>query len=131
MFVRTHLFRTGAGGPWLDSEARPRELLLAALGACTVAAVTQHARRREWELGEVTIEMSHVDDEGVMRIGRLLQVDAPLDAEQREELARLCDDTPVTRVVATAARISTLIQAPELVTDGRRSGDRGGPREHP
>ncbi|AKF09864.1 OsmC family protein [Sandaracinus amylolyticus] len=107
-FVRTHLF---GDEPWTDGEARPRELLLAALGACTRRAIEALARRRAWELGDVAIEISHVERDGRTGIGRLVHVDATLDDAQRAELERACEDTPVTRVLSEGATITTQVLA--------------------
>ncbi|UJR86699.1 OsmC family protein [Sandaracinus amylolyticus] len=111
-FVRTHLFRDET---WSEGEARPRELLLAALGACTGRAIEALARRRAWDLGDVAIEISHVERDGRTGIGRLVHVDAALDDAQRAELERACEDTPVTRVLSRGARITTRVLTTETV----------------
>ena len=115
--VRTHIFGPREHGGADRMEAWSREVLLEALGRCTADAITHHASQRGWELGEITVEMSQVADGDVMRIGRLVQVGTSLDDAQREELARVCDGTPLTRVVSEAARISTLVLGAPLVPE--------------
>lgn len=91
----------------LGSAAHER-LPLGALGSCTLAAISEHADARGWDLGYVTVETTWVDD-CVPHIARLIEVGEALDDGQHAELMRVCGDTPVTRAVTPAAEISTLI----------------------
>jgi uncharacterized OsmC-like protein len=95
------------------SRAHER-LLLGALGSCTLAAISEHAGARGWDLGYVTVETACVGDRGVPHVARLIEVGEALDDDQHAELMRVCSDTPVTRAVTPAAEISTLI-----LDDGR------------
>lgn len=118
LFMRSHVFQDR---PFDDraSHVGARELLLAAIAACTQAALLRHAHARGWDVGDVNIDMAHVDDGGVGRIGRRIELEIPLDDHQRAELERVIDETPVTRVVAQRAPIST-----EMITPSREELDR-------
>lgn len=110
LYVRSHVFHPAARSDE-GSDVAARDLLLAALGACTESALRRHAHARGWSLGEVSVDVAHVEGEGLGRIGRLVEVEGPLDDVQRDELERVCADTPVTRILADRATITTLLVA--------------------
>lgn len=96
-----------------SEEGRVRRLLTA-LGACTLDTISAHARRRNWELGPVAVEMSHDDDGGRVRVARLVRLGASLDGEQHEQLIQVCDSTPVTLAIADAAWVTTEIVSTDV-----------------
>ena len=91
----------------------PYELLLAALGSCIVMTLQLYARRKEWPLDEIDVELSHnrvhasdcddcEQDEGfVERIGVQLRVEGNLDEKQRERLAYIATRCPVHKTLAS------------------------------
>ena len=95
----------------------PYELLLSALGTCTAMTVLMYARRKEWMLDNIEVELSfdriHAEDcadceqEGglVESIGVKLRFEGPLDQAQIDRLAYIASRCPVRKTLAGGPRI--------------------------
>jgi putative redox protein len=98
------------------------ELLLWALGACTAMTVLMYARRKEWDVADISVHLTHdrvymddmagagADGEVVGRvevIQREISVRGKLTDEQRDRLLEIADRCPVHR---------TLLSGPKTVT---------------
>ena len=111
---------TDEGGD--NQGPQPFELLLASLGGCTAMTILLYARRHQWPLDAVDVELSH---ERLPRTQETLAPnqagDAPNDlihiyvvlkgaltAEQKERLAQIADHCPVHR---------TLVHPPKIVME--------------
>jgi len=106
-----------AGGT--DTGLSPYELLLAALGACTSMTVGMYARRKQWPLEEVTVNLRHfktyvadcVDCEKgtsmLNRIERDIHFAGNLTGEQRARLLEIANRCPVHRTLTSKIEIET------------------------
>ncbi len=108
-----------AGGK--DLGLGPYELLLAALGACTSMTIALYARRKGWQLTDVTVRLRHsrihANDcaecetkQGMLdRIERDIAVAGELTGEQRGKLLEIANKCPVHRTLTSEINIRTTL----------------------
>ena len=108
---------TSHGGS--DTGPSPYEYLLAGLGACTAMTLRMYANRKGWPLERVAVRLHHAkihaedcaacetQTRRVDRIDRELEIDGPLDADQRKRLLEIADRCPVHRTLTSENVIVT------------------------
>jgi putative redox protein len=87
-----------------DLGPDPIELLLSAMGACTVITLRMYADRKQWRLDGVSVDLTHerLPDEGATRQDQInvdLRFEGDLDADQRARLIEIAGRCPVHRIV--------------------------------
>ncbi len=105
----------------LDAGPGPYELLLMALGSCTAMTLRLYAERKGWPLQRVRVRLrhgkAHAEDcvacesgtAMIDRIDRRLELDGPLDDEQRRRLLQIADMCPVHRTLTSRIEIRTAL----------------------
>ena len=100
-----------------DSGLAPYDFLLAGLGACTSMTMRLYADRKSLPLQRTTVTLRHnkihAEDcaecetkAGMLdQIERVIAMEGPLDAEQRQKLMEIADKCPVHRTLTSEVRI--------------------------
>lgn len=108
-----------------DDGPTPYDYLMGALGACTSMTVRMYADRKDWPLESVTTRLRHrkvhAEDcaECETQRGRIdfvereVELEGPLDEEQRHKLLDIADKCPVHRTLESEVRIETRLVGPD------------------
>ena len=111
-----------------DTAPAPHELLAATLASCVSTMIVLYARRRDWDLGDVRVDVEYDANTTPRQVEVSVHLPAGLTAEQTERLRRVADTCPVRRALAAgftfAERLEHDLPAPELpitVTHAGRS----------
>lgn len=104
-----------------DRGMSPYGFVASGLGACTSMTIRMYARRKQWPLTGITVDVCHdkvhaqdadlANDGKVDLFRRKIRLEGALDPEQRAKLLEIADKCPVHRTLEGSARITT-----ELIT---------------
>ena len=96
-------------GGGTDIGPAPYDLLLAALGECTVMTVRWYAQREGWKLEKVEARLTHVKDGKTDRFVKEITLHGDgLTEAQREKLVEIAAKCPVQRTLEGTPVIETL-----------------------
>ena len=105
-----------------DTGPSPYELLLAALGECTVMTLRMYARQKQWPLENTHITLKHrkrhaadcaeceTREGKVDEIERRITLVGALDEAQRARLLEMADRCPVHRTLHSEVRVVTVLE---------------------
>jgi len=82
-----------------DTAPTPHELLAAALASCVSTMIMLYARRRDWDLGEVRVEVRYDADSTPRGVDVTVHLPAGLTPGQIERLERVAATCPVRRAL--------------------------------
>jgi putative redox protein len=77
----------------------PHELFPAALAACVAMTLTIYARTKEWDLGQVTVDVDYDHESTPRRFDIDVHFTAELNKEQRARLSKVAAACPVRRSI--------------------------------
>ena len=97
------------------SAPAPHELLPAALASCVSTTLVMYARRKDWEIGEVRVDVSYDHRATPRRADVRISLAADLSTEQLEVLEKVAAACPVRRSIETEFEFDEQIVA--AVTD--------------
>ncbi|MEX0328559.1 MAG: alpha/beta fold hydrolase [Ruegeria sp.] len=100
-----------------DQGMSPYGFVSSGLGACTSMTIRMYARRKQWPLTAVSVDVCHdkvhAQDAGLAGEGKVdkfrrkIRLDGPLSQEQRSKLLEIADKCPVHRTLEGSAHITT------------------------
>ena len=96
-----------------DSGATPVEYLLTAIGGCVSMTLRMYAERKEWDLGEITVNMTQEiveTDNGFERqLIEEISFEKEVTPEQRKRLLVIAGKCPVAKMVKGETKITSSI----------------------
>ena len=108
-----------------DTGPSPYDMLAAALGACTTMTLRMYADRKKWDLGTLSVEVSHAKVHGkdcaecdeeqasrsrIDRFERRIHVDGTVDPSEHEKLLEIADKCPVHRTMEHGSVVTTVLR---------------------
>ncbi len=95
-----------------DSAPNPHELLLGSLGACTAITLQMYAKRKEWDLQSINVDVQEetvAGDDGTKksRIVRTIEMTGNLTDEQVTNLKGIADKCPIHKLLNGPKQILT------------------------
>ena len=92
-----------------DLGFSPKELLVSALGSCTIITLKMYANHKGWNLTDVNIEVTFDWNNETSKsvFTRKIELIGDLTEEQRERLLRIADKCPVHKVLMNPTEIET------------------------
>lgn len=98
-----------AGGT--DTGPRPTQLLALSLASCCAVTVEMYADRKEWDLGELEVDVDYeLDPKRTSRFEVVLKVSGELSDEQVERLTMIAGKCPVHRVLLGEVEIEDRVE---------------------
>jgi putative redox protein len=87
----------GLGGS--DEGPAPHELLAAALAACVATMIEMYARRKEWHVEAVDVDVAYDPDAAPRAVDMEIALDGELSEDQVGRLLRVARTCPVRRAI--------------------------------
>ena len=92
-----------------DSGATPVEFLLTAIGGCVSMTLRTYAERRGWDLGEITVNVTQLNDEKGSYLTEKISFEKEITEEQRKKLLVFAGKCPVAKMIKGETRIFSSI----------------------
>ena len=94
------------------SAPAPHELLPAALAACIATTLVMYARTKEWQLGEVAVDVEYDHRSTPRRFEIVVRLGGELSDEQLERLEKVARSCPLRRSIEAGFEFAERIETP-------------------
>jgi putative redox protein len=95
---------TSGGG---NTGLSPSQLLVSSLGACTVITLRMYAARKQWNIGDISVELLMKTEKENTQIHRVISYSNEVTEEQRRRLLQIADNCPIHNILAGKITITT------------------------
>ncbi len=103
-----------------DTGPAPHELLPATLAACISTMIALYAQRKEWDIGEVRVDVEYDHESVPRRFDVTVHLPDGLTQGQIDRLRRVADTCPVRRALEAGFTFDERILTPDpAVSPGR------------
>lgn len=92
------------------SGPAPHELFPAALASCIATTLVMYARTKEWDLGEVAVDVDYDHGSVPRRFDVAIRLGGDLDGEQLERLEKVARSCPVRRSIEAGVEFAEHIE---------------------
>jgi putative redox protein len=82
-----------------DAGPAPHELMAAMLAACTSTMIVLYAQRHDWQLGDVSVDVSYDADVTPRKVQVMVHLPEGLSSDQIERLRRVANTCPAKRAL--------------------------------
>jgi putative redox protein len=109
--IRSHFLVTDVpvseGGA--DVGPTPVEYLLTAIGGCVAVTLRMYAARRNWDVGEITVNVFQLKDENGEYLSEEISFEKEITDDQRKRLLVFAAKCPVAKMIKGETRIESKI----------------------
>jgi putative redox protein len=92
-----------------DTGFSPKELLAAALSACTLATLRMYVERKGWEIAEIKVETELTEADNKTTFNRKIEFSENIDEEKKKHLLHVANACPVHKILSNPIEIKTEI----------------------
>ena len=87
----------------------PKELLAAALSACTSATLRMYVERKGWKIAEIKVETELTEADNKTTFNRKIEFSEKIDEEKKRHLLHVANACPVHKILSNPIEIKTEI----------------------
>jgi putative redox protein len=100
------------------SAPAPHELFPAALAACVATTLAMYARTKDWDLGEVTVDVDYDHEATPRRFEIDIRLGGDLDEQQLERLERVAAACPLRRSIESGIEFVERVECRPAAAQG-------------
>jgi len=82
-----------------DEGPTPKELFLSSLASCILITLRMYAQPRNWDIGQISIELSMTELDERTEILKTIEFSGDLTDEQRNRLLEISDRCPIAKLL--------------------------------
>lgn len=93
-----------------DTAPTPDELLEASLASCTLVTLRMYTNHKQWNVGEIKVDVSLVREKEKCIITRTLHFENQLSDEQKQRTVQVAKACPVSKILAGGNELNVIIE---------------------